>query len=123
MPQINLPDGSQRIFDQAVSVMDVAADIGPGLAKATLAGVVDSKTVDASFVMQSDSDLRILTAKDDEGLEVLRHSCAHLMAQAGKTLFPNTGPSPGESTPRSLGSAGSGGTTPDPCTRGMDSPD
>ncbi len=90
MPQINLPDGSQRIFDQAVSVMDVAADIGPGLAKATLAGVVDSKTVDASFVMQSDSDLRILTAKDDEGLEVLRHSCAHLMAQAVKTLFPNT---------------------------------
>ena len=90
MPQITLPDGSQRIFDQAVSVMDVAADIGPGLAKATLAGVVDGKTVDASFVMQSDSDLRILTAKDDEGLEVLRHSCAHLMAQAVKTLFPNT---------------------------------
>jgi threonyl-tRNA synthetase len=90
MPQITLPDGLQRIFDQAVSVMDVAADIGPGLAKATLAGVVDGKTVDASFVMQSDSDLRILTAKDDEGLEVLRHSCAHLMAQAVKTLFPNT---------------------------------
>jgi threonyl-tRNA synthetase len=90
MPQITLPDGSQRVFDYAVSVMDVAADIGPGLAKATLAGVVDGKTVDASFVMQRDSDLRILTAKNDEGLEVLRHSCAHLMAQAVKTLFSET---------------------------------
>lgn len=88
MPIITLPDGSQRSFDSPVSVMDVAADIGPGLAKATLAGNVDGQLVDASFIMTNDSALSIVTDRDDEGLEVIRHSSAHLLAQAVKQLFP-----------------------------------
>ncbi len=88
MPVITLPDGSQRQFEQAVSVMDVAADIGPGLAKATLAGSVDGKLVDASHLIENDAELRIVTARDEEGLEVIRHSTAHLLAQAVKRLFP-----------------------------------
>ena len=88
MPQITLPDGSQRQFDKSVSVHDVAADIGPGLAKAALAGKVDGRMVDTSFVMEQDSELAIITDKDEEGLEVIRHSCAHLMAQAVQELFP-----------------------------------
>ena len=77
MPLITLPDGSQRQFAQAVTVMDVASDIGPGLAKATLAGEVDGVLVDASFEMNEDATLRIITAKDEEGLEIIRHSTAH----------------------------------------------
>ncbi|MCH8262890.1 MAG: threonine--tRNA ligase [Proteobacteria bacterium] len=88
MPTITLPDGSQRQFDQAVTVMQVAEDIGPGLAKATLAGQVGSDLVDASYLIENDTDLRIITDRDEEGLEILRHSCAHLMAQAVKQLFP-----------------------------------
>ena len=88
MPIITLPDGSQRSFDKPVSVMDIAADIGPGLAKATLAGVVDEKLRDARFVIESDAELRIVTAKDEEGLEIIRHSTAHLLAQAVKRLYP-----------------------------------
>ena len=88
MPTITLPDDSQRQYDQAVTVMQVAADIGPGLAKATLAGAVDDKIVDASFIIENDSKLRIITDRDKEGLEVIRHSCAHLMAQAVKEMFP-----------------------------------
>ncbi len=88
MPVITLPDGSKREFANPVSVHDVAADIGPGLAKAALAGVVAGKEVDTSFVMDTDSDLAIITEKSPEGLEVIRHSCAHLLAQAVKTLFP-----------------------------------
>ncbi|MEE4173882.1 MAG: threonine--tRNA ligase [Xanthomonadales bacterium] len=88
MPVITLPDGSQREFDQPVSVLDVAADIGPGLAKATLAGEVDGKLVDAAHTIQEDAALRIVTARDEEGLEVIRHSTAHLLAQAVKRLFP-----------------------------------
>lgn len=88
MPVISLPDGSQRSYDDPLSVMDIAADIGPGLARATLAAEVDGSLVDASHLVDSDADLRIITARDDEGLEVLRHSCAHLMAQAVKELFP-----------------------------------
>ncbi len=88
MPVITLPDGSQRQFEQAVTVMDVAADIGPGLAKATLAGEVDGKLVDASFVIAEDASLRIITAKDEEGLEIIRHSTAHLLAQAVQRVFP-----------------------------------
>lgn len=88
MPVITLPDGSQRAFEQSVSVMDVAADIGAGLAKATLAGKVDGTLVDASFVIENDAELTIVTAKDDEGLEIIRHSSAHLMAQAVKQLYP-----------------------------------
>ena len=89
MPVITLPDGSKREFPQAVSVMDVATDIGPGLAKATLAGKVNGELVDASFMMQDDSELAIVTARDEEGLEVIRHSSAHLMAQAVKQLYPD----------------------------------
>ncbi len=88
MPVITLTDGSKREFEQAVSVMDVASSIGSGLAKATLAGKVNGEVVDASFVIDKDSDLQIITAKDDEGLEIIRHSTAHLLAQAVKQLFP-----------------------------------
>ena len=88
MPVVNLPDGSSREFDHPVSVLEVASDIGPGLAQATLAGEVDGKLVDASFQIKQDASLRIITDRDPEGLEVIRHSCAHLMAQAVKELFP-----------------------------------
>ena len=88
MPVITLPDGSQRSYEQPVSVLDIAADIGPGLARATLAGEVDGRLVDAAHLVDADAGLRIITARDDEGLEILRHSCAHLMAQAVKELFP-----------------------------------
>ena len=88
MPIITLPDGSQREFSQAISVLDVANDIGPGLAKATIAGKVDDVLVDASYMIEKDASLSIVTARDDEGLEVIRHSAAHLMAQAVKQLFP-----------------------------------
>ena len=88
MPVITLPDGSQRSFDAPVSIHDVAADIGPGLAKAALAGKVDGNVVDTSYVIDSDTHLSIITDRDEEGLEVIRHSTAHLLAQAVKELFP-----------------------------------
>ncbi len=88
MPVITLPDGSKREFEQSVTVFDVAADIGAGLAKATLAGKVNGELVDASHTITEDSELSIVTARDDEGLEVIRHSCAHLMAMAVQELFP-----------------------------------
>ncbi len=88
MPLITLPDGSQREYKEPVSVADVAADIGPGLAKAAVAGRVGDKLVDTSFLLESDLDLAIVTDRDDEGLEVIRHSTAHLLAQAVKELFP-----------------------------------
>ena len=90
MPVITLPDGSQRAFDNAVSVLDVANDIGPGLAKATIAGKVNGELVDAVDMIDADAQLQIITAKDDEGLEILRHSCAHLLGHAIKQLWPNT---------------------------------
>ncbi|CCE22589.1 threonine--tRNA ligase [Methylotuvimicrobium alcaliphilum] len=89
MPVITLPDGSQRQFDHAVTVMDVARSIGSGLAKATLAGRVDDKLVDAETVIEQDAHLQIVTAKDEEGVDVIRHSAAHLLAQAVKRLFPD----------------------------------
>lgn len=89
MPVVTLPDGSQRQFEQAVSVMDVAADIGPGLAKATLAGEVNGELVDASHSINDDASLRIITARDEEGLEIIRHSTAHLLAQATQRVFPD----------------------------------
>ena len=89
MPVITLPDGTQKQFDHTVSVMDVAEDIGPGLAKATLCAQVGDNLVDASYLIENDTDLRIITERDEEGLEVIRHSCAHLMAQAVKQLFPD----------------------------------
>jgi threonyl-tRNA synthetase len=88
MPVITLPDGSQRAFDAPVSILDVAQDIGPGLAKAAIAGVVDGETRDCSHTLSTDAQLAILTSRDDGGLEVLRHSCAHLMAMAVQELFP-----------------------------------
>ncbi|GAB4187825.1 MAG: threonine--tRNA ligase [Wenzhouxiangellaceae bacterium] len=88
MPQIALPDGSSRSFDHPVTVGEVAADIGAGLAKAALAGEVDGRLVDTSHVIEHDTQLRIITARDEEGLEVLRHSTAHLLAQAVKRLYP-----------------------------------
>ena len=88
MPVITLPDGSQRAFDAPVSVHDVAADIGPGLARAALAGVVDDRTVDTSHLIEQDANLAIVTDRDEAGLEVIRHSTAHLMAMATQQLFP-----------------------------------
>ena len=88
MPVITLPDGSNREFDNAVTVMDVAQSIGSGLAKATLAGRVNNVLVDASTLIDKDASLQIITAKDEEGVDVIRHSTAHLLAQAVKQLFP-----------------------------------
>ncbi|WMP17947.1 threonine--tRNA ligase [Thiothrix lacustris] len=89
MPVITLPDGSQRSYEAPLSVLAVAADIGAGLAKATLAGKVDGELVDASHIIAQDASLSIITVKDAEGLDVIRHSAAHLMAQAVKQLFPD----------------------------------
>ena len=90
MPEITLPDGSSRQFDNPVSVFDVAADIGPGLAKAALAGKVNGEMVDTSFVMADDAELAIITSKSEEALELIRHDAAHVMAQAVQELFPGT---------------------------------
>jgi threonyl-tRNA synthetase len=88
MPAITLPDGSRREFDHPVSVHEVASDIGPGLAKAALAGRVDGKLVDTSYMIDRDAELAIVTERDPDGLEIIRHSTAHLLAQAVKQLFP-----------------------------------
>ncbi|MFO1429027.1 MAG: threonine--tRNA ligase [Candidatus Competibacteraceae bacterium] len=89
MPVITLPDGSQKSFDRPVSVQEIAAAIGPGLAKAALAGKVDGRLVDTSTVIDHDSTLTLVTPRDPEGLEILRHSSAHLLAHAVKQLFPS----------------------------------
>lgn len=89
MPVITLPDGSKREYDQAVTVMDVALSIGSGLAKATLAGKVNGNLVDASTVIDQDASLQLITAKDEDGISVIRHSTAHLLAQSVKQLFPS----------------------------------
>ncbi|MGH8292006.1 MAG: threonine--tRNA ligase [Gammaproteobacteria bacterium] len=88
MPVITLPDGSHKKFDHPVTIAEVAASIGPGLAKAALAGKVDGRLVDTSFLINRDAKLNIVTDRDPEGLEVIRHSTAHLLAQAVKQLFP-----------------------------------
>ena len=88
MPVITLPDGNQKHFDNTVSIHQVAESIGTGLAKAALAGRINDELLDTSYVIAQDVNLSIITAKDDDGLEVLRHSCAHLMAQAVQQLFP-----------------------------------
>ena len=88
MPQITLPDGSSRSFENPLTVADVAADIGPGLAKAAIAGNVNGTVVDTSTVLDQDCELGIITSKDEQGLEVIRHSAAHLLAQAVKQLYP-----------------------------------
>ena len=89
MPVIRLPDGSERVFDAPVTVATVAQNIGAGLAKAALAGKVNGKVVDTSFLIESDAELAIITDKSDEGLEIIRHSTAHLLAYAVKELFPD----------------------------------
>ncbi len=89
MPVITLPDGSRRAFDKPVSVHEIAADIGPGLVKAALAGQIDGKLVDTSFIVDRDVSLAIVTGRDQQGLEIIRHSCAHLLAHAVKELFPD----------------------------------
>ena len=90
MPQITLPDGSARSFDQPISVHDIAADIGPGLGKAALAGKVDGVVVDTSHVIDRDAQVAIITAKSEEALELIRHDAAHVMAQAVQELYPGT---------------------------------
>jgi len=89
MPTVRLPDGATREFPGPVTVAEIAAAIGPGLAKAALAGKVDGKLVDTSFAVTADADVAIVTGKDPEGVEVLRHSSAHLLAYAVKDLFPD----------------------------------
>jgi threonyl-tRNA synthetase len=89
MPVITLPDGSQRSFERPVTVGEVAASIGAGLARAALAGEIGGKLVDTSFTIEGDVALRIVTGRDVEGLEIIRHSTAHLLAQAVKQLFPD----------------------------------
>lgn len=90
MPVITLPDGSTREFSLDVSILDVAKDIGPGLAKSTVGGVIDNVKLDASFIITSDCELSITTQDSDEGVEIIRHSTAHLMAQAVQSLYPET---------------------------------
>ena len=90
MPEIMLPDGSRKSFSEPVTVREVAADIGPGLAKAALAGEFNGRLVDVDYRIEGDGSLRIITTRDDEGVEVIRHSTAHLMAQAVKRLYPDT---------------------------------
>ena len=88
MPVIRLPDGSERRFEAPISVADVAMDIGPGLAKAALAGKLNGELVDTSEIIIADSDLAIITDRSEEGLEIIRHSCAHLIGHAVKQLYP-----------------------------------
>ena len=89
MPIITLPDGSQRQFDNPISVLEVAQSIGTGLAKATIAGRVNGERRDACDIIDQDATLEIITAKDEDGLEIIRHSCAHLLGHAIKQLFPD----------------------------------
>ena len=89
MPIITLPDGSQRAFPQPVSIAELAADIGPGLAKAALAGRINDRLVDTSFILEQDATVSLITTRDPEGVEILRHSCAHLLAMAVKQLYPS----------------------------------
>ena len=88
MPVITLPDGSRREYTQPLTVADIAASIGPGLARAALAGRVDGKLVDTSYRVERDAEVAVVTDKSPEGLEVIRHSTAHLLAQAVKQLYP-----------------------------------
>ena len=88
MPEITLPDKSKRKFDDSISIEDLAIEIGPSLAKATVAGKIDGVLVDASELIEEDSTVEIITTKDEEGIEVVRHSCAHLLAHALKQLYP-----------------------------------
>src|SRR3989344_9483307 len=88
MPVITLPDGSHREYPKPVTVAEIAVSIGTGLARAALAGRVNGKLVDTSFLVDQDATVAIITDKSPEGIEVIRHSTAHLLAQAVKELFP-----------------------------------
>jgi len=88
MPNVTLPDGTVKTFDQSLTVADVASSIGSGLAKAAIAGEIDGQLVDTSYVIEGDASLAIITNKDDKALEVIRHSTAHLLAQATQQLYP-----------------------------------
>ena len=88
MPNVTLPDGSVKSYDHSLTVAEVASSIGSGLAKAAIAGEIDGQLVDTSFMIENDSDLAIITNKDDKALEVIRHSTAHLLAQATQQLYP-----------------------------------
>ena len=90
MPVITLPDGSTREYAQPVTPYDVAADIGPGLAKAALAARIDDQMIDLSLVLENDTALALVTAKDADSLDLLRHDAAHVMAEAVLELFPET---------------------------------
>ncbi|MDX1524956.1 MAG: threonine--tRNA ligase [Pseudidiomarina maritima] len=89
MPVVTLPDGSQRAFDGPVSILDVAQDIGPGLAKATVAGRINGDLHDACDLITEDAHVQIITPKDDDGVHIIRHSCAHLLGHALKQMFPD----------------------------------
>src|SRR5688572_28014418 len=89
MPVLTLPDGSRRGYQAPVTVTQLAADIGPGLAKAALACKVDGRLVDTSYEIDCDATVAIVTAKDPEALEILRHSTAHLLAQAVQSIYPD----------------------------------
>ncbi len=88
MPNITLPDGTVKSYDQSLTVAEVASSIGSGLAKAAIAGEVDGNLVDTSFIIEGDSDVAIITNKDEKALEVIRHSTAHLLAQATQQIYP-----------------------------------
>ena len=88
MPVVTLPDGSQRTFERTVTLREVAESIGAGLARAAVAGKVNGRLVDLAWALESDADVAIITPRDNEGVEVIRHSCAHLLAQAVKSLYP-----------------------------------
>ena len=88
MPNVTLPDGTVKSYDQSLTVADVASSIGPGLAKAAIAGEIDGQLVDTSYMIEGDASLAIITNKDDKALEVIRHSTAHLLAQATQQLYP-----------------------------------
>jgi threonyl-tRNA synthetase len=89
MPIVTLPDGSQRTFEAPLSIMQLAESIGPGLAKACVAGKINGVLVDAADMIEQDADVSIITARDEEGLEIIRHSCAHLIGHAVKQLYPD----------------------------------
>ena len=88
MPNVTLPDGTVKSYDQFLTVADVASSIGSGLAKAAIAGEIDGQLVDTSYMIEGDVSLAIITNKDDKALEVIRHSTAHLLAQATQQLYP-----------------------------------
>ena len=88
MPKIKLPDGSEKEFDKPINFDELASSIGSGLAKATVAGLLNGKLVDASELIETDSDAVLITNSDDDGIEIIRHSCAHLFGHALKQLYP-----------------------------------